>query len=271
MNLDLFINMVINSSVIASLLTALIFIFKLVFGKHISARWHYVIWFVLLLRLAVPYIIFSPFFISDLFKTASTVDGFADGIKNQTIISNPVSQSSALLGSIGQAFKTYISFILSNAETLFVIWTLGVVILSLYYFVYNSLFWRRVKNGTVFTDQNIIKLLEDCKHKLNVQTNISLIQTSGISIPAIFGVIRPWLLMPERVLKIMEYENLRYIILHELAHLKRKDIVINWISLILQIIHWFNPFVWFAFRRMRIDRELACDELVLLNLEQNEV
>jgi hypothetical protein len=52
-------------------------------------------------------------------------------------------------------------------------------------------------------------------------------------------------------------------LLHELAHLKRGDIVTGWIVAILQSLPWFNPVIWWAFYRMRCDRETACDALVL--------
>jgi|GEM_PF-4465194 len=147
---------------------------------------------------------------------------------------------------------------------------IGVILLSLYSFLYNIYFWSRVKNGKAYMEQSVIGLLETCKEKLGVKTNVSIIQTSGVNIPAIFGVTRPWLLMPEKVLAGLKYEKLRFVILHELAHLKRRDIVVNWLAFILQIIHWFNPLVWLAFHRMRLDRELACDEVVLTHLEPDE-
>ncbi|HZI32602.1 MAG TPA: M56 family metallopeptidase, partial [Candidatus Binatia bacterium] len=58
--------------------------------------------------------------------------------------------------------------------------------------------------------------------------------------------------------------ELRYIFLHELAHVKRGDLWLNWLVTVLQILHWFNPLLWLGFARLRADRELACDELALL-------
>jgi uncharacterized protein (TIGR03435 family) len=63
---------------------------------------------------------------------------------------------------------------------------------------------------------------------------------------------------------------LRCIFLHELAHLKRCDIWISWIVALLQSLHWFNPLVWWAFIRIRADRESACDALVLSYLRDEE-
>ena len=58
--------------------------------------------------------------------------------------------------------------------------------------------------------------------------------------------------------------------LHELSHIKRQDILTGWLMTALQILHWFNPLVWLAFHRMRVDRELACDALALSYAKEEE-
>src|SRR5258705_7189729 len=64
--------------------------------------------------------------------------------------------------------------------------------------------------------------------------------------------------------------ELHHIFLHELAHIKRFDLEVNWLAAILQLVHWFNPVLWFAFARMRADREVATDALALSRAEQTE-
>src|SRR5690606_27519903 len=54
-----------------------------------------------------------------------------------------------------------------------------------------------------------------------------------------------------------------HVLLHELAHLKRWDLMTNWLMAVAQAVHWFNPLVCLALRQMRVERELACDEMVL--------
>ena len=61
-----------------------------------------------------------------------------------------------------------------------------------------------------------------------------------------------------------------YVIVHELAHLKRHDIALGYVIAGLHILHWFNPLVWLAFHRMRVDRELACDALALSYAQEEE-
>jgi hypothetical protein len=61
----------------------------------------------------------------------------------------------------------------------------------------------------------------------------------------------------------MGERELRLILLHELAHVKRRDVLINWLATLVAVVHWLNPAVWLVMWRMRVERELACDELVL--------
>lgn len=281
-------NLLLNSTITASLLIIVIFFFKWIFKSRLSTRWHYLIWFVLILRLAVPYIASSPLNLSDiklpiLHFAADTYDQSSSGhTEGQVIQESPNAYS--IFGSsmdagteesantgIGTGTDAGVGTITIDYSDLFFVWLLGVLLLCLYTVFYNIHFWSKVKNGKAFTDESVIALLEECKEQVGVSTNVAIIQTTGTSIPAIFGVTRPWLLIPDKVLKNISHENLRYIILHELTHLKRRDIIINWITFSLQIIHWFNPLIWLAFHKMRSDRELLCDENVLTRLKQEEI
>jgi hypothetical protein len=58
-------------------------------------------------------------------------------------------------------------------------------------------------------------------------------------------------------------EELRLVVLHELGHLKRRDLFLQGLLVVSQAVHWFNPLVWLAGRLAREDRELACDEFVM--------
>jgi len=64
--------------------------------------------------------------------------------------------------------------------------------------------------------------------------------------------------------------ELEHILLHELAHYKRKDLFYNFLATLAALIHWFNPLVWFAAKKMRCDREIACDAYVMEILGKGE-
>ena len=81
--------------------------------------------------------------------------------------------------------------------------------------------------------------------------------------PALCGAFRPCLLLPEDLADRLSGRELELVFLHELAHLKRGDLLVTALASVLAALHWFNPAVWLAFARWRSDRELACDEAVL--------
>jgi hypothetical protein len=71
------------------------------------------------------------------------------------------------------------------------------------------------------------------------------------------------MLLPAGLSREFTRDELRHVLLHELAHLKRHDMPVHCVTGFLHLLNWFNPVLWFAFRRMAADRELACEELAL--------
>jgi Tol biopolymer transport system component len=105
---------------------------------------------------------------------------------------------------------------------------------------------------------------------MGIRIILGVVATDKVKSPALFGFIRPRLLLPKGMLETLSREELRYVFLHELAHLKRHDIYIGWLMSLLQVLHWFNPLIWLAFYRLRADRELACDALVLARTQSGQ-
>src|SRR5258708_26996459 len=109
------------------------------------------------------------------------------------------------------------------------------------------------------TNPDVLETLEDCKRLLDIDSPIPLVECQELKSPALYGFFRPRLLLPEGMADTFSASELKYIFLHELAHIKRLDMAVNWLMTALQILHWFNPAIWLAFARLRADRELACD------------
>ena len=86
------------------------------------------------------------------------------------------------------------------------------------------------------------------------------------SVPYVAGVIRPKVILPD----VLSEEDKRYVLLHEMVHVKRGDNFWRIIALITCAIHWFNPFVWIFLKRFYEDLELACDEKVIKDLNDKE-
>jgi len=87
-----------------------------------------------------------------------------------------------------------------------------------------------------------------------------------LSSPILFGHVHPRIVLPAKVSADLPGDQLQAIFLHELTHLQRGDIWVNWLQMILQAVYWFHPLVWFANARLRWERELCVDDIVLFHL-----
>lgn len=144
------------------------------------------------------------------------------------------------------------------------LWLAGMVILSGIVLVQLLRFRRKLAGVTAPADSNLQNHLDDCRREFGVSRPVQLLETDAVQSPALFGLLRLQLLVPRGFGTQFNRNELRYVFLHELAHVKRGDLWLNWLVTLLQIVHWFNPLLWLGFVRLRADRELACDELALL-------
>lgn len=99
---------------------------------------------------------------------------------------------------------------------------------------------------------------------------IRIYSIAKLKVPALFGIFRPAILLPRELVQTADFARLRLVCLHEIAHLRRYDVLINWLAILAQALHWFNPFVWLTLRRLRTDQELLCDADVMRLLHPDE-
>jgi beta-lactamase regulating signal transducer with metallopeptidase domain len=103
----------------------------------------------------------------------------------------------------------------------------------------------------------------DLCRRLGLRRRPDLIATREVGSPLLIGVARPAILVPEPLLAESSPEQLRLILAHELAHLRRLDLAWNWLPTLLEGLFFFHPLVWLARREWRLAQESACDELAL--------
>ena len=256
----------IRSSLHAGVLVCLVLAVKAVVRGRLAARWHYFLWLLVVVRMVMPW---GPQ------STVSVLNLIPDSAKwhAKSLLSTEVGEKNFEMGTvaidrkepkveiIGAKSPHSLSF--RVADMLALIWLVGTLVLAAYVFVSNFRMWRIVKSVRPLTDQRILDLLEDCKGQMGVETILGVIVTDRVKSPALFGFVRPRLLLPTGIIETHSVKELRHIFLHELSHLKRHDILLGWATSLLLVIHWFNPLVWYAFYRMRLDRELACDASAL--------
>ncbi len=107
---------------------------------------------------------------------------------------------------------------------------------------------------------NLSRAVEQFQSNGNQRVNVRL--SNRVTVPMVWGFLRPVILLPIDADQ-WQTERLRAVLLHELAHIKRWDWTLQMVAQITCAVYWFNPLVWFAVRRMRIEAEQACDDQVL--------
>jgi len=111
---------------------------------------------------------------------------------------------------------------------------------------------------------SMINTLNRCRKQMGVHRPIFLRISRIAAGPSVCGLFRPTIIIPQNLLSRLKREDLRTILLHELAHIKRGDLWISLIQTILQIVYFYNPLLWVANVIIRKVREQAVDEMVLV-------
>jgi beta-lactamase regulating signal transducer with metallopeptidase domain len=266
-------SMLLKASWQAAVVILLVLTVQWAFGQRLSPRWRHGLWLVVVLRLALPWTIPSALSLFNLLNFSRAAEGrqatsgAADSPALQTAASDPAGSMppQAAIASAAAAPRFGV-----NPAWLAVGWAAGAFALALYLMSTHYRLSRRVTQCRPLIDSRVMNLLEDCKQVMGVRVPVALVETAAVDGPCLFGFLRPRLLLPPGFTRGFSLDELRYVFLHELGHVKRRDIPLGWLMAWLQILHWFNPLVWLAFSRMRVDRELACDALALSHVADKE-
>jgi TonB family protein len=270
-----------ESTIYIALLTCMILAIKAFSRKKLPAWWHYGLWLLLLFRMLIPWGIDSRLSIFNYIPAPIANNSFMPYLKAQELnISFKQDEAGTAVFPDAQQIKESAQnrvsgndvnssrFHMSLDKALLILWIIGAMVFGGILLVKNLQFWRIVRRGPPATDKKILEQLEECKALMSVRKDVPVILTDRVKSPAIFGYFKPRLLLPPSIFETLETTELHCIFLHELGHLKRHDTGISWLVTVLQVIHWFNPFVWLAFHNLRIDQEAACDAYILSKIKK---
>ena len=258
-------------NVFISGIIGILLIAKRIFKNNLSSRMQYNLWFLLLGLLAVPFIPFRLIGFPQIFSWLSSVR------------SSPASSTATAMGEavgihpIGNT-DWMNDFALSvNSETpsiagytLLGIWIVGIFAMIILV-IKSSLRLRNLeKSALSLQNPEVRRLYYRCLEEMGIHRNIPIYSTAFLKSPIIVGLLKPCIYLPIHLISDYNESDMRYILLHELQHYKHKDAIANYLMNFAGVLYWFNPFVWFALREMRNDREVACDTSVLKMLEEDD-
>lgn len=99
--------------------------------------------------------------------------------------------------------------------------------------------------------------------RMRVSVPVRLLESTLVQVPAVVGRLRPVILLPATALTGVPAQQLEAIILHELAHIRRHDYLVNLLQTVVETLLFYHPAVWWVSRQIRVEREHACDDLAV--------
>ena len=258
-------------NVLISGIIGILLIAKWVFRNNLSSRMQYNLWLLLLGLLAVPFMPFRLVSFPQIFSWLSSV-------QNSTTSHADVGTNNVMNTDLSGTTNWMNDFALSvNHDTssvtgyiLLSIWIVGMLAMMILV-IKSSLRLRIIKRSALpLQNPEVRRLYNKCLNEMKITRNIPVYSTAFLKSPIIVGFLKPCIYLPIHLISDYHESDMRYMLLHELQHYRHKDAIANYLMNFAGVLYWFNPFVWFALREMRNDREVACDTSVLKMLEEDD-
>ncbi len=248
---------ILMTSLIGSILTICIFLINKLF-KKLSFLFQYYIWILIIVLLIIPLNFTFPV----KYQATKIVNTQIPILTVKDIVDEiiPIEQSMNVVNQSDnqnriQSEKTSIDF----ATTSIYIWFLGIVAYLLWNVFDYLKFIKILRLHDLPAKENELNILKMLK-----VTSVRLVRNGVAATPMLVGLFKPVIIIPDQEFTDTQIAN---ILMHELIHLSRYDILVKWIVMFVHAIHWFNPFVYVIHDQINKTCELSCDELVIRNLD----
>jgi len=264
-SLDSMFHLIWSNSLRACVLIIAVLVVQAVAGKRLSARFCYALSLLVLLRLLMPVTPASSWSVFNLtrhVRPAPAASLILPSPAPPAVIAARLSNHPP--DAISEPSRASLWRLAAG------IWLCGGAVFLLAMLWRARKFARYVAQLPTVTDPRLLELVEQCQGETGVRRAIRIASVPKWDTAAVFGFRRPCLLLPEGMLDSLERHEARLVLLHELVHIRRCDVLVNWLGVLALALHWFNPLAWVAIRRLRADQELACDAEVLGLIEQAE-
>lgn len=259
---ELFRNVLIMSG-LGFCLTALLLALKPVTSRKFPAKWQYYIWVVVLVFMLIPvWRLIPQKQASEIIKahqqtTVQTVPSETQDVPTVINDDMPIEYREIPIMGFDRSVRILdlISYIWLGGMSIFLL------IVAASYVIY--LCGKR-KNTVSIADNTV---LHKVKSELGIKRRIRVRMSSDIKSPLLCGALFPVIYIP--CTDIPE-EKLRMVFLHELTHYRRKDLVIKWLSVFVNAVHWFNPLAYMLTANISEACEVSCDMEVTKDMSDAE-
>lgn len=250
---------ILKMSIMASILIILITIIRMIAINKLPKKVFIVLWSIVLCRLLIP--LFIPSQISVPPALNGVVDSIADSKLVETLMISPLDRMTASIPI--QSEKIIEGGYLSSIAPYVLIWLVGFIFMVTFFLVTHLRHLKEYKTALPIDQPFIKQWLSEHSRRIEIR------QSDKIISPLTYGIWRPVILLP----KAMDYTDttrLKYVLTHELIHIKRFDMLAKYVLVAVLCIHWFNPLVWLMYILANRDLELSCDEAVVRSFGESK-
>lgn len=240
----------------ASLLSVAVILIQLALRGHLPARWRYALWLPVLLVLILPVLPESRWSAENLVVERVPVSlapaAFGTSLEATTVSAAPAVAEQTIEARPSMGWKDIAGCA----------WLAGWGISLVAGVTSYLLMLRRFRTTSSPPPAELRVQVEFLSKELRIRAPRTLL-SGAVESPAVAGLFRPVLLLPATFGERFSPGEAELVLKHELMHLRRRDLPMNAVLCFLQAMHWFNPVLWLAAARARLDREAACDAQVL--------
>jgi beta-lactamase regulating signal transducer with metallopeptidase domain len=262
-------SLVLECSIQAVVLILVVWGLHRIFGRTMTSFCKWCLWSVIIARLLIPFSISAEF-------------PLAENIKDLPILKHLLNKGGTVVGAVRDEMAyetssdftyhggefTYIAPEQRRTEDTFSTFALAYLFITFFLFIVfvfrNKLLYRRVLENSSEAPESLIKILDECRYVAGVSRYVTLRVSNMLHSPTLVGSKYPVILLPGIMARTSSAKEIRFVFLHELVHVRNRDIFICNILNAVRILHWFNPFVHLLYYAVKNEREIMCDENVLL-------
>ncbi len=151
------------------------------------------------------------------------------------------------------------------AGTIGAVWILGLI-----FFLFQKILayykLKSIKNNKYnIRSKKWDRILNEISSKLNLRRNVNFLFSPYVNSPLSFGFLKPVILFPLRITTGLSSEEIKCILIHELAHNLRNDYLCNLFQIVIEALFFYHPGIWWMSGKIRTQREILCDKIVLDN------
>ncbi|MGV3503655.1 MAG: M56 family metallopeptidase [Adhaeribacter sp.] len=149
-----------------------------------------------------------------------------------------------------------------QAASIFIAWSLGFIFYSARFFT-GLAHLQHLKHTSTPLPASWVTTMQNLQRKIGLSQQVRLLSAGHLSAPLTFGWLKPVIFFPISLLTYLPPNQVETILLHELAHIRQKDYLVSLFQAANELFLFFNPAFWYLSAVLDLERELACDDLVM--------